>query len=157
VTVPPRGADRSLLLHRFAEVIGLDITQWRSISDPANESLDVVQAELIRRLNLVTSAFLDIYAQRRLHATVMPFMRPADPDRRRRLPATARYWIEAETTRRIHRLRQCRAVIHGTLDDLIAPDDAWETEPTEVADTELLDEALRLLAASHPDEVDAKP
>lgn len=86
-----------------------------------------------------------------LHTAVLPLIGPADRDHRRRLPGTARYWVEVETTRRINSLRESGVVIHGTLDDLTAPDDAWETEPTEVADTDLLDEALRLLAASHPD------
>ncbi len=152
VTVPPRGTDRGLLLGRFADVIGVDVTQWQGTRDATNESLDVVQSELIRRLNQVTSAFLDIQAQRRLVGrAVLPLMRPTDPNRRRRLPATVRHWVEVETTRRIVSLRESGVVIHGTVDDLTAPDDGWETEPTEVTDTELLDEALRLLAASHSD------
>ncbi len=151
VTVPSRRADRNMLLRRFADVIGVDVTEWQDARAAANESLDVVQSELIRRLNQVTSAFLDIHAQRRLHTAVLPLMGPGDPDHRRRLPTTARHWVEVETTRRINSLRESGVVIHGTLDDLTAPDDAWETEPTEVTDTDLLDEALRLLAASHPD------
>jgi hypothetical protein len=151
VTVPPRGIDGRVLLNRFADAVGVDVTGWEGTADIANESLDVVQVELIRRLNQVTSEFLDIYAQRRLLSVVVPLLGLPDPDRRRRLPATARDWVELETARRIDRLRDSGAVIHGTLDDLTAPEDAWETEHTEVAATEMLDEALRLLAASHPD------
>ncbi len=152
VTVPPPGADRNLLLRRFAGVIGVDVKQWQGARGAVNESLDVVQSELIRRLNQVTSAFLDIRAQRRLvNRAVVPLMGKADPDHRRRLPATARPWVEVETTRRIDRLRKSGAIIHGTLDDLAAPEDAWESETAIVTDTDLLDKALRLLAASHPD------
>ena len=85
VTVPPRGGDRSLLLRRFTEVIGVDIMDWDTGDDAANESLDAVQAELISRPNQVTSEFLDIRAQRRLvNRAVLPLMNPADPGRRRR-------------------------------------------------------------------------
>ncbi len=76
---------------------------------------------------------------------------PSDPRLDDTTALTCRRWRALETARRIHSLRESGVVIHGTLDDLTAPDDAWETEPTEVADTDLLDEALRLLAASHPD------
>ena len=152
VTVPPRGGDRSLLLRRFTEVIGVDIMDWEAGGDAANESLDAVQSELIRRLNQVTSEFLDIRAQRRLvNRAVLPLMNPADPGRRRRLPVTARAWVEAETTRRIHQLRESGVVVHGTLDDLEAPEDAWDSSGGTVTETDLLHEALRLLAASHPD------
>ncbi len=46
--------------------------------------------------------------------------------------------------------RESGAVIHGTLDDLEAPDDAWDSSGGTVTETDRLDEALRLLAASHP-------
>lgn len=152
VTVPPRGVDRGLLLQRFAAAIGVDTSGWEG-GDAANASLDAVQSELIRRLNHVTSESLDIRAQRRLVNTgVLPLLRPADPGWRHRLPATARQWVEAESTRRIDRLHEDEVVIHGTLQDLETHGDPYDASGRTVTDSELLAEALRLIAASHPDD-----
>jgi hypothetical protein len=55
VTVPARGSDRDLLLHLFADVTGIDVTGWQGKDAQANDSLDRVQSELMRRLNQVTA------------------------------------------------------------------------------------------------------
>jgi hypothetical protein len=149
VTVPARGSDRNLL-HRFAEVTGIDVAGWQGSDGHANESLDLVQSELLHRLNQVTAGFLDPRAQRRLNGRLLPLMRPADPARRRQ-PAQARQWVEAETARRAGYLQHSGVTIHGDLADLQAPADAWEPAARSITDADLLLEALRLLAASHPD------
>jgi hypothetical protein len=151
VTVPARGCDRSLLLRRFAEVTGIDTAGWQGSDGHANESLDLVQSELLHRLNQVTAGFLDPRAQRRLNGRLLPLMRPADPARRRRLPAQARQWVEAETARRAAGLQHSGILIHGDLAELRAPADAWEPAAPSITDADLLLEALRLLAESHPD------
>jgi hypothetical protein len=52
VTVPPSSAPRTLLLERFCEVLGLDPTALATLDAPrANPSLDLVGAEVVRRLN----------------------------------------------------------------------------------------------------------
>jgi hypothetical protein len=152
VTVPPRDAEPTLLLDRFATALGVQTSRWVTDVGTANRSLDRVQVEMLRRLNLTTSASLGRRAQRRLvNGALLPRLRPADPRRRVRLPASERNWIEAETARRVDALRRSRVVLHGELADLEVPADMWEDVPVHVTDQDLLDEALQLLASSHPE------
>jgi hypothetical protein len=152
VTVPPRGAERTMLLGRFAAALRIDATGWPTDAGAANRSLDRVQVELLRRLTLTTSTSLDRRAQRRLVGSLLPRLRPADPRRRVRLPVSEREWIEAETSRRIDVLQRSGAIVHGDLAELRTPDDAWEdTTALAVRDEDLLDEALQLLVSTHPD------
>jgi hypothetical protein len=154
-TVPPAGTARGILLGRFSQALGVDTTSW-SVDDVAgNVSMDMVQTELIRRLNRTRGARLDDRAQsRRVHDAVLPALPPPNPARRIRLPSSEREWIESETRRRVDGLRECGAPLHGDLDDLTSPPDLWQNEPIEVTETDLLDEALELLVSSHPDNSD---
>ncbi|MEV6412978.1 hypothetical protein [Kribbella sp. NPDC051718] len=152
VTVPPRGAEPTELLSRFSEALGIETTAWHTDGIATNRSLDRVQAELFRRLNLAASPSLDVRAQRRLlNGTLLPLMRSADRSREIRLPASARGWIEDETSRRIDALRHSGVHIHGDLADLLTTDEAWEDTPLRVRDEDVLEEALQLLMSSHPD------
>jgi hypothetical protein len=155
VTVPPVGTDPAVLLGRVADALGIDTTTW-SVDDAArNVSIDMVQTELIRRLNHTSAVSLDHRAQRLLvHDAILPSLRPPNPVRRIRLPSSEREWIESETFRRIDGLRDSGALVHGDLDDLSTPPDAWQNDPVEVTEADLLDEALRLLVSSHPDTSD---
>ncbi|MGZ0150541.1 hypothetical protein ACXJJ3_26010 [Kribbella sp. WER1] len=152
VTVPPRGAERTLLLGRFAEALGIETTAWHTDGAATNRSLDRVQAELFRRLNLAASPSQDVRAQRRLlNGSLLPLLRSANRSREIRLPESTRGWIEGETSRRIDALRHSGVHIHGDLADLRARDDAWEDTPLPVRDEDVLEEALQLLKSSHPD------
>ncbi len=152
VTVPPRGADPEVLLDRFADALGIDRSTWDTDGGAANQSLDRVQVELLRRLNLTTGSTLDRRAQRRLvHGALLPRLRPADPRRRMRLPESEREWIEGETSRRMDALRRSGATVHGDLAELECPADTWANTPAHVSTEDLLDEALQLLVSSHPD------
>ena len=154
ITVPPRGTARETLLNRFAEAVGIDVSSWTSRLGAANESLDAVQVELLRRLNLATSNVFDRRGQRRLvNGALLPHIRRGDPTRRLRLPSSERDWIEAETSRRIRGLQESKAIIHGDLEELNAPPDCWSGEISPVTESDLLNEALMLLASSHPDSV----
>lgn len=89
VTVPKSSTDPSILLGRFADALGVDVSKWDR-SAPANESLDAVQAELLRQLNRVTAASLDRRAQRRLiNAVLLPYLSRTRTGRRLRLPTVA--------------------------------------------------------------------
>lgn len=140
VTVPHRGAARRILLDRFASVVAIDISTWHDDAR-RNESLDAVQAELVRRLNQVTAGSLDRRAPpcQRGRALVVG---GAEPSRRLRVPMSEREWIHAETSRRSDQLRRSGATLHGSLDELASPADSWENETT----------VMLLLAASHPDD-----
>jgi hypothetical protein len=71
-----------------------------------------------------------------------------------RLPSSEREWVERETGRRIDGLRDCGACVHGDFDDLASPPEVWQDDPVEVTESDLLEEALRLLVSSHPDNSD---
>jgi hypothetical protein len=152
VTVPPQGGEPQVLLDRFAVALGIDTSAWDSDGGTANRSLDRVQVELLRRLNLTTSRSLDRRAQRRLvHGALLPRLRAGDPRRRIRLPESEREWVERETAHRIDALHSSGATLHGDLADLKTPADTWEDTTLHVPDEELLDEALQLLVSTHPD------
>jgi hypothetical protein len=152
VTVPPRESAPEELLHRLAAAIGFDVASWERSAEAMNESLDLVQAELIRRLNLATASYLGRRAQRRLvNDSLLPHIRKADLTRKLRIPVAERHWIEAETQRRIASLEASNAVIHGDLGELEARLADWDDKTQAVAEADLLTEALLLLAASHSD------
>ena len=51
VTVPPSGSPTTLLLERFARVLGVDPARLEPEDRPSNSSLGQVQAEVLRRVN----------------------------------------------------------------------------------------------------------
>lgn len=152
VTVPPRGADPTLLLDRFGRALGIRTVAWHTDGAATNHSLDRVQAELFRRLNVAALPVQHVRAQRRLiNGSLLPLLRAADPRREIRLPTSEREWIDTETSRRIDVLQRSGAHIHGDLADLKTPDVAWEDTPCPVPEADVLVEALHLLVSSHPD------
>jgi hypothetical protein len=59
ITVPPAGTDPAVLLGRFSDALGIDTTSWPADAAATNVSMDMVQTELIRRLNQTSAASLD--------------------------------------------------------------------------------------------------
>jgi Sulfotransferase domain len=155
VTVPPARRDPSVLLRRFSDALGIDTTSWSTHDAARNVSIDMVQTELIRRLNQTSAALRDHRGQRLLvHDAILPSLRPPNSAWRIRLPSSERQWIESETYRRVDGLRECGARLHGDLDDLADSPHVWQDLPVKVLEADLLDEALHLLVASHPDTSD---
>ena len=146
---PP--APARVLLGRFSDALGVDTTSWPADAAARNVSIDMVQAELVRRLNQTSATSLDHRAQRLLvHDALVPNLRRPNPARRIRLPSSEREWVEPETARRVDGLRHCGALVHGDLDDLASPPDIWQDVPDAVSEADLLEEALHLLVLSHP-------
>ena len=144
-----------MLLGRFSDALGIDTASWAVDAAARNVSIDMVQAELIRRLNQTSAASLDRRAQRLLlHDAILPNLRSPRPARRIRLPSSEREWVEPETCRRVDGLRDCGALLHGDLDDLASPPDLWQDVADVVTEADLLEEALHLLVSSHPDTSD---
>ncbi len=52
VTIPPSGADPTILWERFARLLGLDPGAFDTALERSNSSLGVEQAELLRRVNV---------------------------------------------------------------------------------------------------------
>ena len=151
ITVPPAGTGPAVLLGRFSDALGIDTTSWPADAAARNVSIDMVQAELVRRLNQTSAAILAHREQRLLvHDALLPGLRRPNPARRIRLPSSERDWVEPETARRAYGLRDCGAILHGDLDDLASPPDLWRDVPDVVTEADLLEEALHLLVLSHP-------
>ncbi|HET6877166.1 MAG TPA: hypothetical protein VFH38_06525 [Jatrophihabitans sp.] len=51
ITVPPPGADRDILWHRFAGLVGIDPQRYQTEFDSANASLAAPEATVLRLLN----------------------------------------------------------------------------------------------------------
>lgn len=146
VTVPPRGTHASVLLGRFAEALDIDVSGWETGAD-RNESLTLVQVELLRRLNRATAGVLDERARIRLnYDLVVPRLAGARAGPATRIPAEHRAWVESETDRRCRDFDATGAVLHGCLSDLADPADAWTDSPIPVTDADLLEAAVAVLA-----------
>jgi hypothetical protein len=145
VTVPPRGTAPEMLLRRFGDVLGVDVTDWAP-GPPANESLDDVQVELLRRLNRLALARTDRRSvQRLVNDDLVPRLARVSGGRRLRVPLHHRSWIEDETRRRRQDLEASGLQVHGDLGDIEPTDDDWEGAPLAVTDDDLLHAALALL------------
>jgi hypothetical protein len=148
VTVPPRRVGTELGT-RFAAALGLNIGGW-DLGMAANESLDVVQVELLRRLIASAGATLDRKELRHLiNDGLLPHLSATKRPRPWRLPVEHRSWIEDETgqrRQRLQRLRDSGVVVHGNLDDLDVTADVWEPLVSSISDDDVLEAALLLLA-----------
>jgi hypothetical protein len=150
VTVPPPGADRSLLWSRFATATSLPDLEY---AFPArdNSSLGVAEAELLRRLNPRLREPLDWPAyealiKRRFAEGVLG---PLDSMGRLRLPPSWSDEVSEICAAEVEFLKTAGITLVGDLDDLVPapyPDDEPVRQPADLSDAELLDTALEVLA-----------
>ena len=152
VTVPPPTAPRTLLLERFCEVVGVDPDRLAVQEAPrANTSLDLVGAEVVRRLN--ASADVDLSPQTHhseikkfLTAQVLATKRRAD---RPRLTGAAFAAARAESEQLYGRIEADGLKVVGDLADLTCtpvPDDDASAEPDKDAVIDAAVEAIGALA-----------
>ncbi len=122
VTVPPSGSAPTLLLERFARVLGVDPSLLEPEDRPANTSLGLVQAEVLRRVN---AELPEEVHRRYVYSEVVKrsFARGvlgAQDGERILVPVQHRDWCEEVTARQVERLRGYDVV--GSLDDLACQD-----------------------------------
>ena len=128
---PPAGSAPTLLLERFAAVLGVDPGRLNPEDHPANTSLGLVQAEVLRRVNAelpeeVHRRFIYGDVVKRSFASGVL----ARQDRTRILvPEEFRPWCEEVTERQVAQLRAGGYDISGTLDDLACLDQHFAAEP----------------------------
>lgn len=149
VAVPPRGAGPEDLLARFCGVIGVDPGSLDTDHVEGNPSLGMVQAELLRRVNLALGDRLPHAragyrgpGKRFLAETILIQQEGAPP----RLPERARPWVEERSRQVVESLGSGGYDVVGDLSELL-PGDAAPVEATPVSDAELLDAATEALAA----------
>ncbi|WP_139978215.1 hypothetical protein [Nocardioides litoris] len=148
--MPAPGSPPDDLWRRFADVLGATGDDYDVPERPANPSLGVVEAELLRRINMHLEGFDTPYdrgtwirgylAERRLRD-----LRP-DSERVSLSPRLARECAE-RSARAVALVRERGFAVHGDLDQVLGPQQpAAGRTPGQVADDELLDVATRLLA-----------
>lgn len=151
VTVPPPGADPGLLWERFAATIGLDPRGLElTLPTPANQSMGVVEANLLRRLNVRLGRDFDwpVYEQW-VKAGLAGHVLAARPGKLPlRLPAEQHEWVTQRARRMCAELAAAGYDVVGDLDDLVpSPPEAPARHPDRATDAELVDAAVHALAA----------
>lgn len=150
VTVPPSGSPTTVLLERFAGVLGVDPGGLRPEDRPSNSSLGHVQAELLRRVNAELGD--GVRGTRAYGAAVKrgfgaKYLAPQPGARKTRVPADLRPWCDAVTERQAEELRAAGYRIAGTLEDLRCPESAFADEVAEPTEAEVAASSVAALAA----------
>jgi hypothetical protein len=148
VTTPPSGGPRELLWERFAHVLGLGRDDVEpTVAGAVNESLSMLQTELLRRYNERHGQGVPWPEYRRTMRRQLDVLGAIDDGRKIALTPDERAFF----TRRAGEL--CSAVedagydVVGDLADLVprpAPAGSGDS-PTELSDAELLDASLDVL------------
>jgi hypothetical protein len=143
-----RGGPREAIWHSFAGLIGVDPAAFDTDLSFPNESMGVVEAETLRRINQHLGAF-----QRAFDRGV--FIRTFLADERLVPRGGERYWPEPDQVEECRRrgreavdfVRERGFDVRGDLEDLLVPE---ELEPrrsvTSVTDAEVAEVAVQLVA-----------
>lgn len=143
-----RGGPREAIWHTFAGLVGVDPTAYDVEQSFPNESMGVVEAETLRRINEHLGSF-----ERAFDRGV--YIRTFLADERLVPRGGDRYWPEPDQVEECRRrgreavafVRERGFDVRGDLDDLLVPD---ELEPrrsvTSVTDAEVADVAVQLVA-----------
>jgi hypothetical protein len=152
VTLPQPGAAPGLLWSRFASVVGLDagsIDSTATVSTP-NESLGVVEIELLRRVNEFAPADAGKPLQQLMTRQVLAEgVLAARPDARRfGTPPEEHAWVVERGTAMVDELRALPIDVVGDLDEIVPPaDPVGGPIPDDVADDELAPAAVESVSA----------
>lgn len=148
VTLPKPDAPRDQLWQRFATVMAIDPASCDSYQADTNESLGVVEVELLRRVNGDVSGF-DAPFDRGVWIRGYLAEGKLVPRGGEKLwPAAPRIEALRDRNRRtVERLRGKGYDVVGDLDDLSLPDDPpARRHPSSVTDAELVEAATRTIA-----------
>ena len=148
VTAPQPGAPADELWHRFAEACGLGDLPIALDVTRANESLGVVQAELLRRANQLLREEIQGSRQRSVWIRDLLAQGVLAPLGHEPIGTTETQVAAARTTaeRSVERIRAAGYVVHGDLDDL-RPSEPSGRLPGDVEDAELVEAATRCITA----------
>lgn len=144
VIVPTSTDDPSVLWDRFAAAIGLEPAGFTLPAVPANASLGVVQAELLRRVNeAVDPEFSNFDYRRRIRRNVTSaVLLGAEGARSVVLPNSEVAWVEERSAELADALEQSGIAVHGDLADLHVPTETPGDDGMKVSEAELLDAAV---------------
>ena len=148
VVVPAPGAPRDELWLRVASVLGLDVTGLDTAAHRPNDSLGVVEAELLRRVNdAVPRDRRSLAYSRHVKGSFVPTALVGSAPRDSfALPDNHVAWIEEAGATVVAALRSSSYDVVGDLDDLLPVLAADGRTPDQVSETELLAAATTVLA-----------
>ena len=147
VTAPGPGAPPHELWRRFAEACGLADLPVELDVARANESLGVVQAELLRRVNQALGAQIHGSRQRSVWIRDLLAQDVLAPLGHEPIGTTETQVSAARETweRSVERIREAGYVVHGDLDDL-RPATSTARLPGDIDDAELVEVAGQCIA-----------
>ncbi len=148
VTLPPRGAPRSLLLERFARATRLPDVCWDTTVPQQNRSLGAAEVELVRQLNEALAGRIAAGLHRVIVDGGLRRGWQGEPSRPLLLPAEDLPWVWERSMQVVAELRRRGYAVHGDLADLVPePVDADLRRLDEVDERELLAAARSGLTA----------
>jgi hypothetical protein len=149
VTVPKRGTSERVLLERFCSVVHVDPDALDTRAPSANTSLGLVQAELLRRVNLALGDRLPHrragYREqgKRFLAGEVLHPQPGEPAR---VPKQLADWCAEASRGLVARLERSGYDLVGDLQDLVPDEADFADDDQTVCDAELLEAATHALA-----------
>ncbi|WP_210440283.1 hypothetical protein [Nocardioides xinjiangensis] len=148
VTVPPPGAPRDELWRRAAHVLDVDVDDLSTDPRLPNDSLGIVEAELLRRVNARIprqrrTLELTRYAKGRFARDVLAGSARPEPFV---LPGEHAAWVRARADGIVADLRRRSYDVVGDLDDLLPAAPREGRTPDEVDDDEVRSAATAVLA-----------
>jgi hypothetical protein len=140
VVVPPAGAPRDELWLRTASVLDLDVTGLDTDARRPNDSLGLVEAELLRRINeRVPRPGRTPALTRHVKGTFVPEALAGSAERESFvLPARHHAWVRERSEATVADLRASAYDVVGDLDDLLPADPRAGRTPDDATDDELL-------------------
>jgi hypothetical protein len=146
VTVPPRGRDPEILWDRFAGVLGIPVGLCRVEDTRGNESLGVVEVELLRRANRIRRELGEPADRATLKRLALGMLGGRAGARRFGYDPRLHPWVVETGAGLVAALRGCDYHIAGNLDDLLpARVPEIGADPADVAESDLLDASIDAL------------
>ena len=147
VVVPPPGAPRDELWRRTASVLGIDVTGLDTEARRANDSLGLVEAELLRRINeRLPRSDRSPELTRQVKGTFVPdALVGSAPPESFVVPAQHAGWVEERSAEIVADLRARSYDVVGDLDDLLPAPPRDGRTPGDITDDELLAAAAVVL------------
>jgi hypothetical protein len=146
VTAPPPGSPPTLLWDRFVSALGLTGSDFdATASEAANESLSMLQAELLRRYNVRHGDALPWPAYRLIVRRQINVLAGIDDGRKVVLAPEEYAFLSARAREICDAVAKAGYNVVGDLADLLPgpqPSVEGSEDPTELSDAELLDASL---------------
>ncbi len=148
VVVPASGAPRDQLWLRTAAVFGVDVSGLDTEPRRPNDSLGIVEAELLRRVNTVVPRERGSVTLTRLTkgAFARDLLAGSAPQESFVLPAKHHGWVRERSQDMVATLRAGSYDVVGDLDDLLPADPRSGRTPDQAGDAELLAAATTVVA-----------